>query len=85
MTNVAPTSTSALSITDRIRLLAERRETLGLPLAYEHLPAILEGSRLPCSLDVALIATEANILVERLSGTRPRRLVLTYADLWSLR
>ncbi|EGX59715.1 transporter [Streptomyces sp. NPDC048219] len=85
MTTPTPSSASAPTIADRIRTLAERRDALGRPLVYEHLPAILDGSRLPSSLDIALIATEADVLVELLLGTRPRRAVLTYADLWMLR
>jgi hypothetical protein len=85
VTAPTPSSASAPTITDRIRTPAERREALGRPLVYEHLPAILDGSRLPSSLDIALIATEADVLAELLLGTRPRRSALTYADLWMLR
>lgn len=85
MTTPTPSSRSVPTVTDRIRTPAERREALGRPLTYEHLPAILDGSRLPSSLDISLIATEADVLVEPLLATRPRRALLTYADLWMLR
>ncbi|MFJ6438720.1 transporter [Streptomyces sp. NPDC091416] len=69
----------------RIRALSERREAQGRPLTYEHLPEILNGSRPPCSTDLACIADEAEIYVHLLLGTHPRRIVLTYADLWMAR
>ncbi|MEV7887516.1 transporter [Streptomyces sp. NPDC002817] len=70
------------TIADRIRNLAERRAALSRPHAYEHLPAITDGIREPSSLDIALIAIEADVLVELLLGTSSHRQLLVEADFW---
>jgi hypothetical protein len=56
--------------TDRIRALAALRASQGRPLQYEELPAICEGTRTPCSTDLAYIADEAGVRIETLLGIR---------------
>ncbi|WP_019061565.1 hypothetical protein [Streptomyces prunicolor] len=82
MTTTPLTLASRCTTADRIRDLAARRATLGRPLAHQHLAAILDGTREPSSLDVALIAIEADVLVELLLGKSPRRQLLVEADFW---
>lgn len=82
MSTASPAPASGQTIADRIRDLAERRAALGRPLAYEDLAEILDGTREPSSLDIALIAIEADVLVELLLGKSPRRQLLVEADFW---
>ncbi|TLQ39209.1 transporter [Streptomyces marianii] len=70
--------------TERIRALAVRLESQGRPLRYEELPRLLDGTVEPSVVDLACIADEAGVTVELLLGTRPRRPVLDYCDLWPL-
>lgn len=76
---------------DRIRALAEERAAQGRPLQYEELPAICDGSRIPCTTDLAYIADEAGVRIETLLGIRGlararasvrRRIGRTYWGLW---
>ncbi|MEU4082506.1 hypothetical protein [Streptomyces venezuelae] len=69
---------------DHIRALAARLEAKGRPLQYEELPRLLDGSLAPSTVDLACIADEAGVTIELLLGTRPRRPVLDYCDLWPL-
>lgn len=69
---------------DRIRALAARLEAQGRPLQHEELPRLLDGSLAPSTVDLACIADEAGVTIELLLGTRLRRPVLDYCDLWPL-
>ncbi|MFE3632332.1 hypothetical protein [Streptomyces goshikiensis] len=76
---------------DRIRALAAERAAQGRPLQYEDLPAICDGSRIPCITDLSYIADEAGVRIETLLGIRGlararasvrRRIGRTYWGLW---
>ncbi|MCX4826628.1 transporter [Streptomyces sp. NBC_01142] len=71
-------------VSDRIRTLAARLQAQGQPLQYEELPRLLAGDLEPSTTDLACIADEAGVTIELLLGTRPRRPVLDYCDLWPL-